>query len=93
MTLCTAYYHAQQFDKAIEQSRKTVDIDPASPLAHLLLAFSYSAAGKRQESIEKCELALALNRPSVWLLHAAVVYARVGRAREARKLAEEVEKD
>ena len=91
--LCTAYYHAQQFDKAIEQSRKTVDIDPASALAHLLLALSYAAAGKRQESIEECELALALNRPSVWLLQAAVAYARVGQAGEARKLAEEVEKD
>jgi TolB-like protein len=91
--LSTAYYHAQQFDKAIEQSRKAVDIDPASALAHLLLAQSYAAAGKPKESIEECELALALNRPSVWLLQAAVAYARVGQAEEARKLAEEVEKD
>jgi tetratricopeptide (TPR) repeat protein len=87
-------YCAKRFDQAIEVLRRAVDIDPGSPLNHAVLAQSYAAAGRHKNSIEECELALALNRrANVLLLQVAVAYATLHEEEEARKLVEEVEKD
>lgn len=94
LDLGVTYFHSRQFEKAIEQLRKTVAIDPGSPVAYGPLAQSYAAAGQRASAIKECKLALALNRrASFVILQAAAAYAMLGEAREARKLAEEFEKN
>jgi tetratricopeptide (TPR) repeat protein len=93
-TLSVTYLHAQQFDKAIERLRKTVDIDPGSPIGYGVLAQAYAGAGQREHAIRECQLALALDRKtSMLVLQAAVAYAMVHEIGEARKIAEEVEKN
>ncbi|HXJ17721.1 MAG TPA: protein kinase [Candidatus Polarisedimenticolia bacterium] len=92
--LGVTYFHAQQFEKAIERQLKTIDIDRGSPLAHLNLAQSYAALGCRQNCLDECALMLALNRTSPFLvLNAAAAYAILGEVEEAHKLAEEIEKN
>ena len=92
--LSVTYLHTQQFHKAIEQLRKTVDIEPGSPIAYGVLAQAYAGAGQRERAIRECEMALALDRKtSMLVLQSAVAYAMVHEAGEARKLAEEIEKN
>jgi serine/threonine protein kinase/tetratricopeptide (TPR) repeat protein len=88
------YDHARQFDKAIEQLQKTVEMDRGNPMVHGQLALVYAATGQRKNSIEECELALALSRRATYLLlDAAGVYAVLGESGDARRLLDEVEKN
>jgi len=92
--LGVTYLHARQFENAIEQLRKTADIDPGSPPGHSSLAHAYASAGQCKAAIDECDLALALNRKNAFLVMiAATGYAMAGETGEARKLAEEVEKN
>jgi len=92
--LSVTYLHAQKFDKAIERLRKTIEIDPGSPISYGVLAQAYAGAGQRERAIRECELALALDRKtSLLVLQAAVAYGMVHEVGEARKLAKEIEKN
>jgi non-specific serine/threonine protein kinase len=94
LDLGVTYFHARHFEKAIEQLRKTVEIDPGSPVAYGPLSQSYAAAGQRDNTVKVCDLVLALNRKSTFvILQSAAAYAMMGDAAEARKLTEEVEKN
>ena len=93
-TLGVTYYHARQFNKAIELLRGALDIAPGSAQARGVLAQSYAAAGLKKESLEQCEMALGLNRKDpAMILHAAAAYAIAGETAQARTLLEEVEKN
>lgn len=93
-TLGTTYFHAQQFDKAIEYLRKTLELDPGSPHARGVLAQSYASAGQRDRAIEECELTLALHPKNTFaILQVSVAYAMLNEAEKARRLVEGVEKN
>ncbi len=86
------YYHAQQFDKAIAQMRKTLEIESGSALYHAVLAQAYAAAGQDQNAREECDVALALSRnDNSLVLHTVVGYAMLG-DEKAHRLVEQVEK-
>jgi TolB-like protein/Flp pilus assembly protein TadD len=92
--LGATYYHAQQFINAIEQLRKAVEIDSGSPVYRSVLAQAYAAAGQRENSLEACEAALALDRTNKFvLLHNAVTFAMLGEAGPAQRLLDQVEND
>jgi len=92
--LGVTYYHAQQCDKAIAQLRKTIEIDPGSPLYRCFLAQAYAAAGQRKNAVEECDVALALNRTeNVLLLNTATAYAMLHEEEEARRLLDSVEQN
>ncbi len=44
------FYYARQYDHAIKQARKTLDLDPNFALAHRLLAIAYERKGKYDEA-------------------------------------------
>jgi TolB-like protein/Tfp pilus assembly protein PilF len=81
------------FDKAIEQFRKTLEIDSHNSQTQVVLADAYACAGQTERAIEGCAGALAL-APQVTLirLHVAATYAKVGKIVEARRMMEGAEK-
>jgi serine/threonine protein kinase len=92
--LAVTYSHAGQFDNAIDQSRKTVEIDPGDANNHSVLAAALAAAGQRESAIQECEAALARARGGKFIrLETAAVYADLGETGKAREILEEVEKN
>jgi tetratricopeptide (TPR) repeat protein len=91
--LAVTYFHAQQFDKATEHLRKTVELDPSGS-SRPVLAQSYASAGQRERAIEELEMTLALHPKDTFaMLQVAVAYAMLHEAEKARRLLQEVEKN
>ena len=92
--LGTLYYNARQFDKAINQLHKTIEIDRGSLHAHSVLALAYAAVGHRKNAIEECELTMALGRRATFtLLATAAVHAMLHEEAEARRILGDVERN
>lgn len=45
------YYYARQYDQAIEQYLKTLEMDPNFPVAHMWLAKAYEQKGMHEEAV------------------------------------------
>ena len=76
------YMYARQFDAAVEQAKKTYDLDPNFITGQSWLAHSYNAKGMYPEA-----LSIAEKAPDFRLgVQLAVAYAKTGRTREARAL-------
>ncbi len=87
-------YHAGQFDAAIELALKTLELDPDFPAAHRLLSLCYQTQGLYEKAIAENERWGQLTGNTAESNFAlARIYAVSGNHAEARKLAEEVEKD
>ncbi len=92
LSLGLAYFCARRFEDAIEQLRIALGVEPDNPRARMLLADAYAYTGQRVKTAEECERALAQTRGlAIVRLHAAVIYARMGRTEEARRILEEAE--
>jgi tetratricopeptide (TPR) repeat protein len=77
-------YLARQFDQAIEQSHKTLDLDPNFAVAYALLAQAHSAKGQDREALSDDEKYAALSRDSAMsLAHRGYVQARLGDRNQA----------
>jgi len=91
--LGVTYDHARQFDKAIDQLRKVLEMDPRHALAHGQLALLYATTGQRKECIEECEFALASGQGAAFIrLQVASAYIVLGES-DPRRLLEELEKN
>ncbi|MEP6921487.1 MAG: protein kinase [bacterium] len=75
------YMYARQFDLAVEQAKKTYDLDPTFFGAHSWLCHSYDAKGMYRESLAIAEKSLGSNFEMFAQL--GYVYARTGRRQEA----------
>ena len=84
------YFFARQYDRAIEQSKKTLELDPNFDLAIRLLGWAYLQKGMHQEAITELQRAVHLSgrRDSTALLGYA--YAVVGMRDEAKKVLSEL---
>ena len=82
----TRAYSKGNFDKAIISLKKTVEADPHSPKAHLLLARSYEAAGKLKEAETSYKASLDADpkQPEA-LYNLAIIYKSQGKTKEAIK--------
>ena len=81
----TAYY-AGRYDQAIEQSRKTLLLDPAFIGAHVTLGRAYQEKQSYTEAIAEFQQALQLSQgDSNELAALAQAYALAGKPTEARK--------
>ncbi len=80
-------YWARRYDQAVEQFRKTLDLDPNFAQGHLWLGHCYERRGMYGEAIAEFQKANGLfgeNPRALGLL--GHVYAISGRKREARKI-------
>jgi eukaryotic-like serine/threonine-protein kinase len=80
------YLYARQYDKALEQARKTYELEPGLVTAQNWLCHSYDVNGMFAESLALGDTTLATNHP----LFPSMVYAyaKSGRMREAKTLME-----
>jgi len=85
------FYFARQYDRAIAQCRKALELDANSDGAHDCLGSSYRAKGMREEAIVETERAVALSdRGPGRLTGLARAYAVFGRKADAGKILDEL---
>src|SRR5205814_8965996 len=83
-------YCSRQYDRAIEQFQKIIQMDPNSALAHTRLGMNYLEKGMYEEAIAEHKKAIALDespRRIAWLGHS---YAAAGKKAEALKILDDL---
>jgi TolB-like protein/Tfp pilus assembly protein PilF/predicted Ser/Thr protein kinase len=85
------YMKARQFPKAIEASRKVIELDPNNPFAHWILARSLDARNELQESLAESEKAVSLSgRTHPFTAQLGYAYARIGERDKARQIVDQL---
>jgi serine/threonine-protein kinase len=88
-----AYYLARQYDLAIEQLRKTREMDPSFALTREYLGLAYLEKGMFKEAILNCEEAAAPVSASPYAIAAlGYVYAVSGKKAEAQDVRDRLKK-
>jgi tetratricopeptide (TPR) repeat protein len=86
MAVAIAYYFARQYDRAIEQARRVVKLDPTHVQSHRWLGLAYEAQGKFAEAIDEFKLTVKLSPENLtYLGNLARLYAVAGKKTEARR--------
>jgi serine/threonine protein kinase/Flp pilus assembly protein TadD len=89
--LASAYYYMRQYDAAIEQYRKTIDLDPNFLQPLFLLGQAYERKGVYDQAIAECQKVLRIHaRDPAIISVLGYVYAVSGRKIEAQKLINEL---
>jgi TolB-like protein/DNA-binding winged helix-turn-helix (wHTH) protein/Tfp pilus assembly protein PilF len=84
-------YMARQYDRAIQQLRNTLEMDPSYELPHLVLGLSYEQKGDFALAIPELRKAVELSHGTPLMISAlANAYARAGNKAEAEKLLAEL---
>ena len=79
-------YFARQYEDAVRQLRKTLELDERYAPAYAFLAWTHSERGLDAEAIAASESALAL-MDAPWILASlGLAYARAGRTNDARQV-------
>jgi TolB-like protein/Flp pilus assembly protein TadD len=79
------FFLARQYDQAIEQEKKTLEMDPNFALAHSYLAVAYEQKGMYKEALAQFQNA-SIASEEVLLGELGHVYAVAGRRSEAREV-------
>ena len=86
-TLAWAYYITGQSDRALEQARKTYDLEPNHPLGRWILAQIDSVTGNQNEAISIAEAWLHADPLNQFALReAGIAYAKAGRRDKAEEI-------
>jgi Tfp pilus assembly protein PilF len=89
--LAVQFYMSRQFDQAIEQCHKTLEMDPNFALAYAVLGQGYLARGMNRESVPVLEKYSALSRGSAdSLALLGYSHARLGERSQALQLLKEL---
>jgi eukaryotic-like serine/threonine-protein kinase len=86
------YIQARQYDKGIEQLRKTVEMDQNFYVAHMFLGMAYQMKGDFQDAIAEYQRASQLNDDPYVLALLGDVYAVSGRKDEAVKILDQLKR-
>lgn len=90
-TVGTNYQFARQYDEAIAQYKKTLEIDDSFPPVHADLAVTYARTGKRNEAFAEINKAIELNgRLPVYVAIIGDIHAKFGEKVEANKMLQEL---
>ncbi len=86
------FHASRQYDRAIAQYTRAIELEPRAYMAHWLLSLTLALEGHLDEAIRSCEKASELSgRISPTLGFLGRYYALAGRTAEARQLLEELE--
>jgi tetratricopeptide (TPR) repeat protein len=85
------YMYARQFDLAVEQARKTYELDPSAVGGQSWLCHTYNAKGMYTESLSISEKSLQSNLSI--LAATGYAYAKSGRRREAEGIINRIKED
>ena len=90
-TVGNVYFWARQYDQAIEQFKKTLEIDPNFPPPHEDLAVTYGMKGRYEEAIPEMNKAIALNgRLPHYVAVLGSIHGKSGNKGEALKMLDEL---
>src|SRR5262249_21952922 len=78
------YVYARQFDKALDQAKKTYDLDPNLITSQYWICNAYNVNGLYEESLRISEKAAQINKPLISAQ--SYSYAKSGRRQEAEAL-------
>jgi len=84
------YLQARQYDKAIEQLRKTIEMDQSFYFAHALLGMAYQMKGDFHDAIAEYQKARTLNDDPFVLALLGNIHAVSGRKDEALKILDQL---
>src|SRR5262249_12016418 len=85
------YHFSRRYDEAIEQYRKTIELDPNFFLTYHFLALSYEQKGMFEEAIAACQnVAKQPGGMTVVVGALTHTYAKAGRLDQARQLLDEL---
>ena len=84
------FYFARRYDQAIDQLRKTLELDPNYFLAHWILGMVYDQTSRHEEAIAECRRAASTPDIPTALGALGHAYAASGRRAEALKVLAEL---
>jgi len=85
------YLYARQYDQAIGQCRRTIEMDPNYPQAHDFLGETYEQKGSYEEAIAEFQKAINLSGDSSHIrAELGHAYALAGKKEEALKIMDEL---
>ena len=86
-TLAWTYFVAEQNDKALEQAKKTYDLEPGHPIGRWMLSQAYIYKGMYGEAISLNEQWLRTDPTNQFALRdAGIAYAKAGRPDKAEEM-------
>ena len=91
--LGVAYYYGRDYDRAADQLRKTIELDPRYPMAHIYLGQCFEQLGELQDATLEFQKGLQAGEDpwlSASLIHA---YGRSGRRVEAEEALQKLLED
>jgi eukaryotic-like serine/threonine-protein kinase len=87
VTLAWIYFAAAQYDKALEQAKKTYDLEPTHPLGRWMLSQAYINKGMYGEAISLIEQWLHDDPANQFALRdVGIAYAKAGRRDKAEEM-------
>jgi len=91
MDVATAYRAAGQFDKAVAEIRRGLEIVPRQPRGHFQLGVTFLFMGRLNDAIEELETAVRSQGNLRFQAYLGYAYATVGRRADARRILKELE--
>jgi tetratricopeptide (TPR) repeat protein len=86
-----AFYFARQYDQAIEQLKKTLELDPKFSYANDLLGYVYTAKGMYPEAIAEYKKSLSLRGDETTQCYLGYALAQAGQRREAEAILKQLQ--
>lgn len=87
INVAAVFYFRRDYDRAIEQARKTLEMDFGFPNAHLVLSFALQKKAMHAEALAEAKRAATLSRNNAASLGCiGGCYAALGKTSEARKI-------
>ncbi len=93
LSLAWAYYFARQYDSAMEQGAKALDMDPNFGFAYWHRGMAYIQQKKFGDAITALRKAISLSGPATtFISYLGYANARLGKSREARQMIAQLER-
>jgi eukaryotic-like serine/threonine-protein kinase len=93
LSLAWAYYFARQYDRAMEQGAKALDMDPNFGFAYWHRGMAYIQQKKFGDAINALRKAISLSGPATtFISYLGYANARLGKIREARQMIAQLER-
>jgi TolB-like protein/Flp pilus assembly protein TadD len=92
VNVATAYRAAGQYDRAIAELRRALEIPPGHNRAHFQLGVTFTLMGRFTDAIDSLETAFKLSQRNLrFLAYLGYAYAAAGRPLDARRILNELE--
>jgi DNA-binding winged helix-turn-helix (wHTH) protein/TolB-like protein/predicted Zn-dependent protease len=84
--IASGLYYARRYDEAIEQARKTIELDQKFSGGHFWLGLLYAQKGRAEEAIAELNQAISYSRQGQNIAMLGQVFGMLGRRSEAQKI-------